>query len=497
MPKKFAAWWARMSSDLDFRRAQEKIMAKALGADAVPDLSKTTVKGEPLAFPAPGVRQEFNKAHDVATMLAKHGYVQHGERWAAPDATGAPGVRQIPGKQDLWQSDHGSDPLHGTFDAWAVHVVYDHDYKVDAARDAWSAAQQAKSADAGKVLAKLTKAKPAKKAKRVKGELPKSFMVDELDTMQIPATRWLVDGLIAPGLTLLAAPPKQGKSYLALQMCLSVAAGKPFLGRTTSAGRVAYFDLEEWHALLKARVDPISKGHGIVLKGLPLAIKLETGVGDAAIEDIETEIAAGAKLVVVDLLARIRDEMSEDARKNVYTRDYAAIAKLADFALRQTGVAIVVVHHANKGAHDDWQAKISGSFGLTGATHANLYLARPDLRGMTDEEKEDAMRYRVLHAVGKMVEDQEVTLEMMDARAGWKVSDVKPWEISTTRKQKDILLVLHQRAPNAVTSDDVAKALGLKRDNVRKIMFRMAKTGVIESDGRGGEGFRLKQERAK
>jgi hypothetical protein len=321
--------------------------------------------------------------------------------------------------------------------------------------------------------------------------LPKSFMLGELLTMNVPAIEWFVDGLIAPGLTLLAAPPKQGKSYLALQMLMCVAAGKPFLGRATRPVKVCYFDLEEWHALLLKRVAPIRRAHDIP-NDVPMRIRLETGVGDAAVDDIAQAILGGARLVVVDLLARIRDEMGEDARKNAYARDYSVIARLADFALANPGVAIVVVHHANKGAHDDWQAKISGSFGLTGATHANLYLARPDLRGLDEEDRGDAMRYRVLHAVGKLVEDQELTLEMMPEGGGWQVSDLKPWEISTTRKQKALLLQMHTRPGEWWTAKALAEVVGWGHGKTRQLLMRMAARNVIESDGQGGGGYRTR-----
>jgi hypothetical protein len=152
----------------------------------------------------------------------------------------------------------------------------------------------------------------------------------------------------------------------------------------------------------------------------------------------------------------------------------------------------VVVHHANKGAHDDWQAKISGSFGLTGATHANLYLARPDLRGLDEEDRGDAMRYRVLHAVGKLVEDQELTLEMMPEGGGWQVSDLKPWEISTTRKQKALLLQMHTRPGEWWTAKALAEVVGWGHGKTRQLLMRMAARNVIESDGQGGGGYRTR-----
>jgi len=310
--------------------------------------------------------------------------------------------------------------------------------------------------------------------------------------MDVPATRWLVADLLAPGLTLLAAPPKAGKSYLAAQMGLCVAAGLPFLDRETTASPVCYFDLEQWHGLIKPRMLAIRKAHGVTTS-VPLRFRLSMGVSDTALAQMTEEIDRGVKLIVVDLFARVRDELNEDAKKNAYARDYAAISRLSDFALRFPDVAIVVIHHANKGRHDEWQAKISGSYGLTGGSHANVYMARPDLRGMEDDDRDAALNYRVLMAQGKQVEEQEVVIEKMAAGGGWQCSQMKPWEISATLLQTKIMLLLAPRYPAYTTAKEVADLTGRTASSVSKLLSRMAQRGTIESAGQGAAGYRVKR----
>ena len=46
-------------------------------------------------------------------------------------------------------------------------------------------------------------------------------------TTKLPRVRYIVDELIPQGLHVLAGAPKIGKSYLALWICLQIAAGKP------------------------------------------------------------------------------------------------------------------------------------------------------------------------------------------------------------------------------------------------------------------------------
>ena len=49
-----------------------------------------------------------------------------------------------------------------------------------------------------------------------------------MDT-QLKANPYIVENLLYPGLYILAGAPKIGKSWLALDLCLSVAEGEPFL----------------------------------------------------------------------------------------------------------------------------------------------------------------------------------------------------------------------------------------------------------------------------
>jgi hypothetical protein len=137
LPDDLMVWWQRCSTDIEFlRQQQEKFMA-AIGARA--NLAISTGRGgSKLAFNARGYRGRYNAAKSVESILEQHDYTWHPreQRWSPPTATGAPGVRPIPGCDGLWQSDHASDPLTGTFDAWIAHVVLDHFGDMEAAKRA-------------------------------------------------------------------------------------------------------------------------------------------------------------------------------------------------------------------------------------------------------------------------------------------------------------------------------------------------------------------------
>jgi predicted P-loop ATPase len=118
LPGDLLAWWQRMSDDIDFLHAQQRLIA---GVNAQLDVSS----GNTLAYPSPH-RMPFNQSHSVQDILLEHDYTENRGRFAPPTASGTHGVRPIPGRDDLWQSDHASDPLFGTFDAWTAYVVLVH-----------------------------------------------------------------------------------------------------------------------------------------------------------------------------------------------------------------------------------------------------------------------------------------------------------------------------------------------------------------------------------
>ncbi|WP_295211524.1 AAA family ATPase [Ruminococcus sp.] len=68
---------------------------------------------------------------------------------------------------------------------------------------------------------------------------------EEIMTTVYKPIEFVIDGFIAQGLYILAGAPKVGKSWLALDMCLSIAKGKNVLGQKTLLGTALYLCLED------------------------------------------------------------------------------------------------------------------------------------------------------------------------------------------------------------------------------------------------------------
>src|SRR5215213_2069745 len=68
----------------------------------------------------------------------------------------------------------------------------------------------------------------------------------ELMRKDIPPVRWVVPGILPEGVALLAGKPKLGKSWLALGLCVAVAAGGYALStRPVAQGAALYLALED------------------------------------------------------------------------------------------------------------------------------------------------------------------------------------------------------------------------------------------------------------
>lgn len=77
---------------------------------------------------------------------------------------------------------------------------------------------------------------------------------EEIMTTVYKPIEFVIDGLLTQGLYILAGTPKVGKSWLALDMCLSIAKGESVLGQKTLQGTALYLCLEDSYARIQNRL---------------------------------------------------------------------------------------------------------------------------------------------------------------------------------------------------------------------------------------------------
>ncbi|MEX0963809.1 MAG: DUF3987 domain-containing protein [Pseudohongiellaceae bacterium] len=143
LPDSFTRLWRYLSTDDDALREYHLKFCEAVAAAGFKVNGKKAQhrpqmgSGKKLAFPS-SFRGPYNRANKVEQVIEPHGYKWHTreQRYSHSGATGAPGIRLIPSKDELWQSDHAGDPLHGTFDAFGAYVQLDHNGDLAAAEKA-------------------------------------------------------------------------------------------------------------------------------------------------------------------------------------------------------------------------------------------------------------------------------------------------------------------------------------------------------------------------
>jgi len=204
---------------------------------------------------------------------------------------------------------------------------------------------------------------------------------DVLFEKQLEKRRYIVEGLLPEGLTVLSGDPKVGKSFFALSLSVSVAKGEPFLCFPTKKSDVLYFSFEDDEKRLQQRLFEMSDD---TFSGLTFSNDV-LHLGDGFIETLENYLQQhpDTKLVVVDTLNYIRPEKQST---NMYKNDYDDMILLHRLTL-QYGIAMLLLHHNRKGSDEDDLRSISGSMGIAGGADTCIVIKRPKSRDKSAKMK--------------------------------------------------------------------------------------------------------------
>jgi biotin operon repressor len=318
--------------------------------------------------------------------------------------------------------------------------------------------------------------RPERHLQRVDPDAPPRVWTPELWTAarlmdtDFPTPKWAVPGILCEGLSLLAGPPKVGKSWLSLSLALACASGGNAFGKIpVRQGPVLYLALEDTPRRLKNRL-------GMLLKDTPAPPGLDIAVdwplmpagGDQALARW-LDHHRDARLIVIDVFAKVRGMVPQGM--SAYDADYAAIGRIKRVA-DAYGVAVVLVHHVRKAGNEDFLQEVSGTNGIAGAADATLVLRRP--RGQADG---------VLLVTGRDVEEAEYALTKDPDTSNWLMLDgpAGDHQLGETRA----VLLRHVRANGPIGPKEIAETLGMNRETVKKTLQRMHADGQVSADAAG------------
>lgn len=195
--------------------------------------------------------------------------------------------------------------------------------------------------------------------------------------VQPPEQRWLIDSLwTRQAVGLLGGPPKSCKSWLGLDMAVSVASGTPCLGRfaVSQPGSALVYLAEDHLSAVRSRLESLCRHRGLALSLLDLFVitasvlrlDLERDQSrlDATLSDLRP------RLLLLDPLVRLH-QLDENS-----AADVARLLGFLRHLQRRHRTAILLVHHAGKKQRLLAGQNLRGSSDLHAFGDSNLYLAR-------------------------------------------------------------------------------------------------------------------------
>jgi len=193
-----------------------------------------------------------------------------------------------------------------------------------------------------------------------------------------PQTQWLVEGLWSDqAVGILGGEPKCCKSFLALDVAVSVASGAPCLRQfpVRRSGPVLLFPAEDSLAIVRRRLEGIAAAAQVPFDSLPVQVitaptlRLDTPADRARLLDTLQQLRP--LLLILDPLIRLHRVDENDA-----TQIAGLLSYLRELQ-RQFALAVMLVHHARKDSHASRPGQaLRGSSELHGWGDSNLYLRR-------------------------------------------------------------------------------------------------------------------------
>ena len=190
--------------------------------------------------------------------------------------------------------------------------------------------------------------------------------------------RWLVTGLWSEqAVGIVGGEPKCCKSFLALDLAVAVAAGIPCLRRfaVPRAGRVLLYAAKDALHIVRRRLEGICATTGLSLADLDIqvitapSVRLDLDADRRSLQ--ETVARLQPRLLILDPFVRLH-RIDENASGEVAP----LLAYLRELQ-RRHAVAVLVVHHAKKGAGRARAGQaLRGSSEFHAWGDSNLYLRR-------------------------------------------------------------------------------------------------------------------------
>jgi hypothetical protein len=307
------------------------------------------------------------------------------------------------------------------------------------------------------------------RARQAKGD-PEDW--DEVLNSAPRTTRPIVQGLLHGGMVLFGGKPKRGKSWLMLDLAMSVATGGHVWRHfpVHEPQPVLYMALEDDRDLVRDRLQAIQPG--VKARGTFQFLYHFPRLNEGGLERLRGYAESGRyRLIVIDVLARVESSGRRGSDKS-YHDIYEMLSPLQDLR-RQYPLCLVLVTHLRKAEAQEVFDGLHGSVAYQGLQDSLWVLERP---------LEDTVG--TLHTLGKRGHRQVLHVSLVDGH--WEFLGYGE-EVQLSQARQAIL-ELFEESDKTLTIDDVLKGLSRPRDRyqtTKRTLGRMVQEEQIVRLGRG------------
>lgn len=291
---------------------------------------------------------------------------------------------------------------------------------------------------------------------------------------------WLIERLWShQAVGIIGGSPKSGKTWLALEMAVSVASGSPCFGTFPifSPGPVLLYAAEDSAATLRSRVETIARLHKVDFERLDVhiitvdSLRLDRPEHQDRLES--TLHVYSPALLLLDPLVRVH-AIDENVAGQV-----AALLGYLRSLQRKTGTAIAVIHHLRKNASPTGGAgnSLRGSGDLYAWLDSLLYLR------MHQGQRTLSAEHRSAPAFGP------ISLELVQSDpVGPHLKIAASTETQVAPPQdalKSQILELLSTTPEPLTVDTLRSRLQVRNQRVVEALRSLVAQGVVYRQARG------------
>jgi DnaB-like helicase N terminal domain/AAA domain len=302
---------------------------------------------------------------------------------------------------------------------------------------------------------------------------PEVLGYDDLITLKQPETKHIFEGFPLParGAVLKVGAPKTGKTVLTVQTAVAIASGKPLLDN--------YRVLVTGPAMIIEQDDPDGK-YSIAdilqrsWKGGPIPVfvvpKVSFSFGPAFIDWLEKEIDdRSLKFVAIDSYTALRGLRNTGV--DIVKAEQNELRMLDELA-KSKNVALDVLHHESRtGAARHWTQRGGGTFAMTGATEAQIHMAR-----FGDEEGGNE---RLIRVQGRRARDVHMVLRFREETLSYEFL----YEGFAAELFPQLEQLHHLFGERSFTAPELVQQTGVARATGYRHLDRLRKAGAVYRAG--------------